>query len=79
MGLSPLWGQIGGQVKLQMGKEHMDIVPESLQDEVYLDAVFGVKKTGDVGAATFLALAIFMAGTPAYSPRVRLMRAKGVN
>ena len=60
-------------MKLQMGKEHMDIVPDSLQDEVYLTAVLGVKKTGDVVSA------IFMAGTTTHSPRVRLMRVAGVN
>ena len=77
MGLSPLWGQVGGCLNIQLGKSYLDIVPESLQDEVYLTAVFGVKKTGDVVAATFLEAA--PAGVTIHSPRVRLMRAEGVN
>jgi len=73
MGLSPLWGQIGGQLKLQMGKHYMDIIPDALQDEVYIDAMFGVKKTGDVVEA------VFTAGSIANLPRLRLMRVVAVN
>jgi len=77
MGLSPLWGQIGGRLKLQVGINYLDIVPESRQDEVYITAVFGVKKTGDVVAAIFLEAA--PTGVTIHSPRVRLMRVEGVN
>ena len=77
MGLSPLWGQVGGRLKLQLGINHLDIVPESLQDEVYIAAVFGVKKTGDVVAAIFMEAA--PVGVTLHSPKLRLMRAEGVN
>jgi len=64
-------------MKLQLGKHYLDIVPESLQDEFYLAAVFGVEKTGDVVAARFLEAA--PGGRTPHSPRLRLMRVEGVN
>ena len=61
-------------MKVQLGINYLDIVAESPQDEVYIAAVFGVKKTGDVVAARFLE-----AAPVGVVPRVRLMRAGEMN
>ena len=64
-------------MKIVLGRDYLDVVPESLQDEVYLTTVLGVKKTGDVVGAIFLEAA--PAGVSIHSPRVRLTRVEGVN
>ena len=51
MGLSPLWGQIGGRLKLSLRRDGMAITPEGIQDEAYLELVLGLTKAGDVARA----------------------------
>jgi len=64
-------------MKIQLGRDYIDIVTDSLQDEIYLTAVLGVKKTGDVVGAIYMEAA--PVGVAIHSPRIRLLRVEGVN
>jgi len=57
MGLSPLWGQIGVRLNLLVRHDRLEIIPETVQDEAYLEHVLGLCKPGDVARAIRIAAA----------------------